>query len=50
MVGTKAVTAVPNGTLKAMLLPVITPVTAGVVKLKAVIALAVLRATLTVTV
>ena len=49
-VATSAVTFVPKGTVTAMLVPVITPVAAGVVKLKAVISFAGFRATVTVTV
>ena len=49
-VATSAVTFVPNGTVTAILVPVITPVAAGVVKLKAVISLAVLGLNVTVTV
>ena len=49
-VATSAVTFVPKGTVTAILVPVITPVVAGVVKLKAVISLAVFELNVTVTV
>ena len=49
-VATSAVTFVPIGTVTAILVPVITPTAAGVVKLKAVISFAGFKATVTVTV
>ena len=49
-VATRAVTFVPNGTVTAILVPEITPVAAGVVKLKAVISFVVLGLNVTVTV
>ena len=49
-VATSAVTSVPNGTVTAISVPVITPATAGLVKPKAVISLAELAAIVTVTV
>jgi hypothetical protein len=48
--GTREVRLVPWGTVTLMFVPFITPVAAGSVKLKALIVLAELRATVTVTV